>query len=225
MASWGMGWFGGGGKKKDGAKDAILGLRSQLEMLSKREKHLQTQIDEQEQIARKYVNSNKNLAKAALRKKKQWDTALEQTQSQVMTLEQQIYSIESANINKETLAAMQKAGVAMKGIHGDLTVDKVDQLMETLRDQHAIAEEIGDAITQGAGQQIDNDELEGELEALQQEELDNKMLRTGPVPVGDEVSRLPAVATGESKSKATRIGSEEEDEEAELRKLQEEMAM
>lgn len=62
MASWGMGWFGGAAtaKKKDAPKNAILQLRSQLEMLSKREKHLQNQMDEQDGIARKYVNSNKN---------------------------------------------------------------------------------------------------------------------------------------------------------------------
>ena len=55
------GWFGGGGaqKRKDSPKNAILGLRSQLDMLQKREKHLQNQIDEQEGIARKNVNSNK----------------------------------------------------------------------------------------------------------------------------------------------------------------------
>jgi charged multivesicular body protein 4A/B len=56
------GWFGGGGaaqKRKDSPKNAILGLRSQLDMLQKREKYLQSQIDEQEAIARKNVNTNK----------------------------------------------------------------------------------------------------------------------------------------------------------------------
>jgi charged multivesicular body protein 4 len=59
MAGWGMGWFGGGQAKKDAPKKAILQLRGQLEMLNKREKHLQNQMDEQDTIARKYVSSNK----------------------------------------------------------------------------------------------------------------------------------------------------------------------
>lgn len=46
-----------------------------------------------------------------------------------MTLEREIYSIETANINKETLDAMKNAGTAMKQIHGDLTIDKVDNVM------------------------------------------------------------------------------------------------
>lgn len=55
------GWFGGGAaqSKKDTPKNAILALRSQLDMLQKREKHLQTQMDDQDSIARKFVNTNK----------------------------------------------------------------------------------------------------------------------------------------------------------------------
>ena len=46
-----------------------------------------------------------------------------------MTLEREIYSIETANINKETLDAMKNAGAAMKQIHAGLTIDKVDNVM------------------------------------------------------------------------------------------------
>lgn len=60
MNGWGLGWFGGGGQaKKEAPKKAILQLRGQLEMLTKREKHLQNQMDEQDNLARKFVSSNK----------------------------------------------------------------------------------------------------------------------------------------------------------------------
>jgi charged multivesicular body protein 4 len=49
-----------------------------------------------------------------------------------MTLEREIYSIETANINKETLDAMKNAGAAMKNIHAGLTIDKVDDVMLVL---------------------------------------------------------------------------------------------
>ncbi|KAL0259387.1 ESCRT-III subunit protein snf7 [Diplodia seriata] len=225
MSGWGLGWFGGGAaKKKDAPKNAILQLRGQLEMLSKREKHLQHQMDEQDAIARKNVSANKTAAKSALRRKKQFEHSLEQTQSQIMTLEREIYSIETANINKETLDAMRNAGTAMKQIHGSLTIDKVDQTMEELREQHAIGEEISDAIAQPMGQTLDEDDLDEELAELQQEELDNKMLETGQVPVTDKVSRLPTGPQGELTGKKP-ARAEEEDDEEELRKLQREMAM
>jgi len=56
------GWFGGAAaqKRKDSPKNAILGLRAQLEMLQKRKKHLEMQMDEQDALARKNINSNKN---------------------------------------------------------------------------------------------------------------------------------------------------------------------
>jgi hypothetical protein len=68
---------------------------------------------------------------------------------------------------------------------------------EELREQHAIGEEIGEAITQSIGNQgLDESELDDELEALQQEELDSQMLTTGSVPVGDKVGALPAAPQG-----------------------------
>lgn len=112
---------------------------------------------------------------------------------------------------------------------------------EDLEEQHAISKEIASALTQGsAANAVDDDELEAELQDLQQEELDNKMLKTGSVPVSDQVHRMPNVATGEGKSHTTIPPhsylttstvrgkapiQEEDDEEEELRKLQAEMAM
>lgn len=45
---------------------------------------------------------------------------------------------------------------------------------------------------------IDEDELEADLAALEQENLDEKMLKTGTVPVADGLSRMPKAANGES---------------------------
>jgi charged multivesicular body protein 4 len=158
----------------------------------------------------------------------------------MMTVEREISSIETANINKETLDAMKNAQVAMKKIHGGLTIDKVDQTMEELREQHAVGEEIAEAFTQGAvGNSVDEDELDEELAELQQEELDNKMLKTGSVPVSDQIQRMPNVGLSEREYTPKHEGAvngtlivntaksrmEEDDEEEELKKLQAEMAM
>ncbi|KKY17533.1 putative snf7 family protein [Phaeomoniella chlamydospora] len=222
------GWFGGAAaqKRKDAPKNAILALRQQLDMLQKREKHLENLMAEQDAIARKNINTNKNAAKAALRRKKVHEKSLEQTTAQATQIEQQIYSIEAANINQETLNAMKNAGAAMKQIHGGLTIDKVDATMDELREQHALGEEIASAITNAPiGEPIDETELDAELDELEQEAMDERMIKTGSVPVNDELNRLPAAANGELKGKARVTPQEEDDEEEELRKLQAEMAM
>lgn len=178
-------------------------------------------------------------AKAALRRKKLHERTLEQTSAQLAQVEQQIYSIEAANINQETLNAMKNAGSAMKQIHGNMTIDKVDQTMDELREQHALGEEIASAITNAPiGEMIDDADLEEELEGLEQEAMDERMLHTGPMPVTGDVNRLPSVSTGPRKSfhaaahsvdiadllivKPTTV---EEDEEEELRKMQAEIAL
>lgn len=55
--------------------------------------------------------------------------------------------------------------------------------MDDIRDQMDIANEISDAISRpvGMGEELDEDELLNELEELEQEELDAKMLDT-PAP-------------------------------------------
>ena len=106
-----------------------------------------------------------------------------------------------------------------------------------------MGEEIAVAITSAPiGEAIDESELDDELAVIEQEQLDNKMLKTGTVPVSDEIHRLPAAANGESKRsscagyysnlyanelpvKPRPMQAEEDDEEEELRKLQAEMAM
>jgi charged multivesicular body protein 4 len=54
--------FGGGttAAKKELPKKAIADMRVQIEMLQKKAKHLETQIEEQTAIARKNVTTNKN---------------------------------------------------------------------------------------------------------------------------------------------------------------------
>ncbi|PLB36572.1 ESCRT-III subunit protein SNF7 [Aspergillus candidus] len=222
-----LSWFGGSAaqKRKDAPKNAILMLREQLDMLQKREKHLETQMDEQESIAKKNVTANKNAAKAALRRKKLHEKNLEQTTAQITQLEQQIYSIETANINQETLNAMKAAGAAMSQIHGAMTIDKVDETMDQLREQHQLGDEIAQAISSNPlGEQPDETELDEELQGLEQEAMDEKMLSTGTVPVADQLGRLPSAANGPIKEHAP-PKSQEEDEEAELEKLRAEMAM
>jgi charged multivesicular body protein 4 len=87
------------------------------------------------------------------------------------------------------------------------------------------------------GEAVDEAELDDELAELEQEQLDNRMLKTGTVPVSDEIQKLPAVVNGEStfgdlhfiqptaNHSSVKGKPAEEDEEEELRKLQAEMAM
>jgi charged multivesicular body protein 4 len=76
----------------------------------------------------------------------------------------------------------------------------LDWYRDELREQNALSEEIVNAITSNhIGEVIDDDELEDELDQLQQEKLDEDILKTGSVPVADIVHKMPSVANQERK--------------------------
>lgn len=112
------------------------------------------------------------------------------------------------------------------------------QFREEIRVQNDLSKEIVDAITGNQiGDPIDDEELEAELENMQQEQLDEQMLKSGTVPVADEIHRMPNAPKSKiteypvSENIANRMPAAEkkapveDDEEEELRKLQAEMAM
>ena len=59
---------------------------------------------------------------AALKRKKMNETELDRLAGTRMQLEMQVNTLESANLNAETMAAMKKASDALKVIHGNTYV-------------------------------------------------------------------------------------------------------
>lgn len=211
-----MKWWGGGNSKKENTTSAIVTMRAHLESLQKREVWLEGKRDEQDAVARKMVTSNKAAARAALRRKKQYETEIEKLQGQMISLEQQLAAVEGANLNYETMKVMQQGAAALKGIHNGMDMDKLDTTMDDIRDQVALNEEISDAISRPL-QETDDAELEEELELLEQETVDAHMVAAG---------RAPAAPSAPLSAPETSVDEvEDEDEEEVLRQLQAEMAM
>ncbi|KAJ2822976.1 ESCRT-III subunit protein snf7, partial [Coemansia furcata] len=194
-------------KEKTTPKDAIINLRETLSMLEKREAHIQSKIDAEVKTARANLTSNKRAALLALKRKKMYEGQLEKMSGTRITIEGQAMSIEAANVNLETMKAMERGAAAMKLIHKDLNIDKVDQTMEDIRDQMDLANEVSDAISQPQlfGPEMDEDELLAELDELEQEELDKQLLNSGRVPVS--LPKSPAVASTSVASGSVASGS------------------
>ncbi|KAJ7591119.1 Snf7-domain-containing protein [Mycena floridula] len=216
MASF-MSYFGARRDPKQSARDAIVTLRQQLQMIEKKEEHLQKKIDEELKKARSNALTNKPAATAALKRKKASEADLDRLANTRLQLEMQVNTLESANLNAETMAAMKKAADALKVIHGNMTVDKVDATMAAVNEQRAVADEIADIIANpayGSGD-MDEDALREELEELEQEQLDERLRGADHVPLHQPASTVPE----------ERRQVAEDDEEAMLRELQAELAM
>lgn len=212
-----MSYFGGRRDTKQAARDAIVGLRQQLQMIEKKEEHLQKKIDEELKKAKANAVSNKAVATQALRRKKANESEMDRLAGQRLQLELQINTLESANLNAETMAAMKKASDVLASIHGNMTMDKVDSTMSKITEQREIANEIAEAISYPTGTEADEDELKAELAELEQETLDERLAGAERVPL-----HIPAGARRVEEQPNVAV---EDDEEAQLRELQAALAM
>ncbi|WFD07488.1 ESCRT-III subunit protein snf7 [Malassezia vespertilionis] len=220
MSSW-LNWVGGKRENKSTAKDAIIGLREQLHLLTKKEEHLLSKIDEEQRKAKANVTTNKRAAQAALRQKKMYETELDRLAGNRMTLETQVNTIENANMNLETMRAMQRGSAALQAIHKNMDIDKVDNTMDSIREQMTLSNEISEAISNpvGMGTELDEDELKNELQELEQAELNERLVGADAVPA----HTLP-ISTA-TPSRASHAAPSTQDEDEELRALQAELAM
>lgn len=211
-----MSYFGGRRDTKQAARDAIVGLRQQLQMIEKKEEHLQKKIDEELKKAKANAVSNKAVATQALRRKKASESEMDRLAGQRLQLELQINTLESANLNAETMAAMKKASDVLASIHGNMTMDKVDSTMTKITEQREIANEIAEALSNTAAME-DEDDLKAELAELEQETLDERLAGAEHVPL-----HIPAGARRVEERPKVAV---EDDEEAQLRELQAALAM
>jgi charged multivesicular body protein 4 len=220
---WNYLFGGNNSQKKELPKKAIVELREHISTLLKKRNHLEQQMADQDAIARKNITTNKAVAKNALKRKKGYETNLLKVENQIETLENQLISIEGANLNLETMKAMKQGAQAMKQIHGEYNVDKVEDTMDEIREQVELADEISEAISRPVGSEyIDEDELDEELAQLQQEEAD-KVAQPVEKVRPDKVNHLPNFPTT-NKTAPQSVTEDDEDEQA-LKALQAEMGL
>merc|ERR1711976_678462 len=86
----------------------------------------------------------------------------------------------------ETYQSLQMGANTLKQMHKQMDVEDVETVMKDIQEASAIADEIGEALSNPMGGEIyDEDELEDELAELM----------AGPDSVPDELAKLPTVPT------------------------------
>ncbi|XP_045900471.1 charged multivesicular body protein 4c [Micropterus dolomieu] len=164
------------------AQEAIHKLRETEEMLTKKQAYLENRIEQELMIAKKNGTKNKRAALQALKRKKRLEQQLTQIDGTLSTIEFQREALENSHTNTEVLKNMGFAAKAMKKVHENMDVDKIDDLMQDITEQQDVAQEISEAISRPFGETFDEDELLAELAELEQEELENNMKSMGGLP-------------------------------------------
>ncbi|KAI5710381.1 charged multivesicular body protein 4c isoform X3 [Diaphorina citri] len=197
--------------------EAIQKLRETEDMLIKKQEFLEKKIGEEINIARTNGTKNKRAAIQALKRKKRYEKQLQQIDGTLSTIEMQREALEGANTNTAVLTTMKNAADALKAAHKHMDVNQVHDMMDDIAEQQDVAKEISEAISNPVafGHDVDEDELEKELEALEQEELDKDLLKLSTP--GGELPEIPSTAPKDKpKEKASTKERSVEDEIREL---------
>ncbi|KAL1462421.1 hypothetical protein WDU94_014255 [Cyamophila willieti] len=177
--------------------EAIQKLRETEDMLIKKQEFLEKKIEQEINVAKANGTKNKRAAIQALKRKKRYEKQLQQIDGTLSTIEMQREALEGANTNTAVLTTMKNAADALKAAHKHMDVNQVHDMMDDIAEQQDVAKEISEAISNPVafGQDVDEDELEKELEALEQEELDKDLLKLSTP--GGELPEIPSTAPKE----------------------------
>ncbi|CAL5227368.1 g10318 [Coccomyxa viridis] len=165
--------------------DAIQKLGETEELLIKRRTLLEKKIAQELEKAKGYSKAqNKRAALMALKKKKMYETQLEQCENNILRVNEQQMMLENQRTTVETVSALRDAAHASKYTMSEMKITDVDQVLDEINEQTDQMQQIQDAMAQpiGPAADVDEDELMGELENLESEQLDDQLLEPAPVP-------------------------------------------
>jgi len=196
--------------------NTVVNLRENIATQEKREKHLEKKIEQLTGEAKaKMAKKDKKGALFALKRKKLYEAEIDKIANIKMTLETQVMNLESAAQNAATMQAMKTGTSQMKKIRQETDIDQVDDLMDEIKEEMEMADEISNALAQPVDPLMaDEDDLLAELEELEAEDVTEQLLE----PM--KKMELPEVPSGELPS----VPNATKEEEAELKKLEAELA-
>lgn len=201
--------------KPSDAQTTIVKLRESITNQDKREEHIEKKIKGMVVEAKgKMAKGDKKGALYAMKRKKLYEQELAKIQNVRFTLETQVMNLESAQQNAQTYQALKQGNTAMKGIRQEVGIDQVDDVMDEIKEEMEMAQEINDAIAQPVDPLLaDEDELLEELNMLETADLEAELLKPPPT----SMQAMPAVPS----SKLPALEKKEEDD---LRALEAELA-
>lgn len=189
-------------------QEAIQKIRDVEDLLNKKSQYIEKKIQDELDVARKNGVKNKRVALQALKRKKRYEEQLTKIDGTLTTLEYQREVLESASTNAQVIRVMSDATKAFKSANSNMDVDKVHDIMDDIAEQQQIAEEISGAISNPIGfdQNVDEDELLRELEELQDQDLEDELLKIPDAPSHN----LPTA--NKVKPSTSKVKNDDEDE-------------
>ncbi|RKP01562.1 hypothetical protein CXG81DRAFT_4145, partial [Caulochytrium protostelioides] len=151
-------------------------------------------------------NAVKQKAMRVLKQKKMYESQKEQLQQQSFNMEQANMTSDNLKNTLVTVGAMQDANKQLRSQYKKVNIDKIEKLQDEMEDLLEAANDIQEALgrSYGVPDEIDEDDLEAELDALgddlyeEEEEVPSYLQDVGGVAEMPEFETLPGEAAPES---------------------------
>jgi len=182
-------------------------LRDKIEILNQRNKYIEGRISEALIEAKiKLENKDKNGALLSLKRKKMFEEEIEKNNGMLLVLENQIFTLEGASMNKQLVDAMKLGQSTIKKIHTEMDPSKIEDLMDDINESNENHKTIQNAMAQPIRDMYNDAELLEELKELVNSDIgvDNELeglLKNIKVPLESSIIK------------------DDEDEEEELRRM------
>ena len=178
------------------ASDAIQKLLNLTDLLTKKQTFLEAKLEQEIKLIKKHGKSeDKKAALSALKRKKAIEKKLAQIDSTLTTIDFQRDALENAHTNSEVVKVMDVAARSLKDIQKNVNVDKVEDMLDSIKESSLVTEDICSALSAAAKSEFDEDDLLKELEELEQEDELEKELNKLTAKDEEKDLKLPEVPT------------------------------
>ncbi|RDI76725.1 hypothetical protein Vi05172_g13300 [Venturia inaequalis] len=110
-------------------------------------------------------------ARSLLKSKKLVENTLEKRRANLLQVEESLHAIDNAADNVAIIQSMQKSAAVMKTLNESVGgVEGVERITDALRDEMAVAEDIGRIVAEPGAAAVPEEDVEDEFEALVAEE-------------------------------------------------------
>lgn len=159
---------------------AILQVKLQRDKMTKYQKSMSYNIGQEKIKIKEYlIRKDKNSAKIILKRIKYQEKLIDSLNDQMMNLENMIRTLEFKLIEKEFLNGLSKGNELLKKLNNELSINKVEDLLDDVRENIEIQQEIDNLLSNSVIGKDFNDEIDEELEELEKQEL---LKQTGELP-------------------------------------------
>ncbi|GFO02512.1 charged multivesicular body protein 6 [Plakobranchus ocellatus] len=150
---------------------AILQLKQQRDKLKQYQKKINSQLNQDREVARALLKEGKkDKAKLMLRKKKFQESLLTKTDGQLENIERLVHDLEFTQVEQEVVRGLEVGNASLKKMHQLLSLEDVERIMDETQEGIEKQREIDDLLSGGLTNEDEMDVLAELDQIIQQTE-------------------------------------------------------